>query len=123
MICLGLDKLFDVDAMGVKSHFEHVADHRCDKHPICIAANQDKTEDVHSFTKASNITDHVEKRVDDALVLNNPVRQAEIRLEVGCRIDSAKGVMSGVVNGQELKHFRLITFPYLEIRILQLHLV
>ena len=78
---------------------------------MCVATDNEETEDVAELGEASNVARHIKERVDDSLVLNHPIRESELALEVGIGVDRAQILILYLVNRDEVVSLRLVLIP------------
>lgn len=78
---------------------------------MCVATDNEETEDVAELGEASNVARHIKERVDDSLVLNHSIRESELALEVGIGVDRAQILILYLVNRDEVVSLRLVLIP------------
>lgn len=78
---------------------------------MCVATDNEETEDVAELGEASNVACHIKERVDDSLVLNHSIRESELALEVGIGVDRAQILILYLVNRDEVVSLRLVLIP------------
>ena len=61
---------------------EHVPDQFCVEHAVGVTSNQQEDTNINELTEATNVTSHVEERIDDSLILNDPISETELALKV-----------------------------------------
>ena len=57
--------------MSVQTDPEHSLDDISEVHSVSVCTHEDQTKNVSGFTETSNVSNHVEEGVDDALILDH----------------------------------------------------
>jgi len=99
---------------GVQTHSEHVPDELSVEHSVGVASNEDEEADVDEFSEAAHIPRHIEKGVNDSLVLYHAISQPELALKVGCGVDRAQIHITDALNRDEVVLRRLVLIPDLK---------
>ena len=76
--------------MRLKSDLKDVLDYTSEEHAVGIATHEDKANGINSFSKATNVTGHVENRVNHSFILDNAVVKAELCLKVCSGVERAQ---------------------------------
>ena len=102
---------------------EHVPDQFCVEHAVGVTSNQQEDTNINELTEATNVTSHVEERIDDSLILNDPISETELALKVSGWVNRSQILIHDGVDGQKVVLLGLMLVPNHEVAVFQLNFV